>query len=247
MRFYPDSFPEYWMEPSKKDFDIVDISHTVGVGVKALRSFKKGQELFRFTGTLSSKVTQYSLTISNGMHIHDPWFMGRVLHSCDPNCTVDMQEMSFTALRDINEHEMVTMNYNETEGILFKSFNCDCGFSKCLKHVGGYNDKLEPDNIKIERLLLENNWRFAKTLAHIPHFYSRGKEWDNFDDFVWACDHIQQNSSKGNFSPTGKYVYNYFNLGKWKYWVMERDKPSNQQILINRAFIGHSYSKDVKL
>ena len=50
MRFYPDSFPEYWMEPSKKDFDIVDISNTVGVGVKALRSFRKGQEEFKVSG-----------------------------------------------------------------------------------------------------------------------------------------------------------------------------------------------------
>ena len=246
MRFYPDEIPPFWMEPLKKDFSIVNVSLEVGVGVVAKRAFKKGEELFRFNGTVSQKITQYSLTIRHGMHIHDPWFMGRVLHDCNPNCDVDMVDLSFTAKRDIAVNEFVTMDYNQTEGVLFKPFHCDCGPS-CMGEVGGYNFNCEPSEEKIKRLLIENNWRFAKTLSHIPHFYSRGREWSKFDDFVWCCEYIQNNSSIGDFSPTGAYKYKYFFLGKWKYWVMERDKPSSEQILINKAFVGHSYGKDVKL
>jgi len=233
MRIYPDLFPSYWMEPTQKDFEVNRVSG-MGFGLFSKSDFKKGQQLFVFTGTVSTKVTQHSLQLSVGIHIHDPWVMGYSLHSCKPNCTVDMKERTFTALRDIGAGEAITMDYNETEDLLYKSFPCSCG-SCSGKVVGGDAFNAEPIDQKIHRLLTENNWRFAKTLSHIPHYYTRGAEWDNRDDFDWCCEHIQNNFEVGSFSGTGNYKYKYFHMGKWMYWVMERDKPSNQQILINRA------------
>jgi len=246
-RFYPNEFPEFWNEPTKENFDIVTVNDEVGVGVIAKANFAKGQEIFRFTGFITSKVSQFSLEIKAGMHINDPWFMGRVLHSCNPNCVVDMDEMSFVATRAISTDEFITMDYNSTETLLYKSFECDCVDGCESGVIGGCFYEHEPDGNKIERCLIENNWRFAKTLSHIPHSYSRGREWKSFDDFVWCCEYIQKNSKKDTFSPTGKYYYNYFFLGKYKYWVMERDKPSSEQILINRAETKHVYPKDLKL
>lgn len=246
MRFYPDEFPEFWNEPTRDRFEIKDYGDQ-GVGVRALVDFAKGEELFRFTGAAVTKVTQYSLQVTDKLHIHDPWFMGRVLHSCNPNSIVDMSERSFTATRNITAGEPITMDYNSTEEILYKPFICQCSPECKTGEVGGSLWKSGSDEAKISRLLHQNNWRFAKTLQHIPHFYSRGREWSSWDDFVWACDYIQKNSTKGTFSPTGKYQYNYFHLGKWKYWVMERDKPADQQILINRAVDGYSYDKSVRL
>jgi len=246
MRFYPHEFPDFFNEPTTDKFEICDYEER-GLGVTALVDFYKGQEVFRFTGIATTKITQYSLQLNDKLHIHDPWFMGRILHSCDPNCSVDMDERSFTALRDIKNGEAVTMDYNSTEAVLFKPFECQCSEECKTGIVGGYQFNDGNDEAKISRLLHQNDWRFAKTLKHIPHFYSRGREWDNWDDFVWACDYIQKNSTQGTFNPTGKYRYNYFHLGKWKYWVMERDKPADQQILINRAVDGYTYDASVKV
>ena len=126
------------------------------------------------------------------------------------------------------------MDYNETEDVLYKDFICECGFCD-NQLIQGKSLPIERDDKKIKRLLTENDWHFAKTLAHIPHYYSRGQEWREINDFIWACDYIQNNSTTGTFSETGAYEYNYFYLGKWKYWVMEKNKPSSQQILINKA------------
>jgi len=232
-KLYPESVPDYFMEPRHHEFEVRDVAG-MGLGLFTKRSFRKGQQLFIFSGVLMSKVTQHSLQITTGLHLHDPYIMGYSLHSCDPNCTVDMRERTFTALRDIEAGEPVTMNYNQTEDVLYKSFWCHCGSCDGIE-IRGRRAGIETEQERITRLLTENDWHFAKTLAHIPHYYSRGREWNDLNDFAWSCDHIQRNSVKGRFHGTGKYEYNYFFLGKWKYWVMERDKPADQQVLINRA------------
>tara|TARA_R100000005_G_scaffold42074_1_gene19808 strand:- start:2372 stop:3385 length:1014 start_codon:yes stop_codon:yes gene_type:complete len=232
-RLYPLEFPSYFMEPKSSEF-VVKRCGALGKALIAKRGFSKGERLFIFTGITLSKMTQHSLQVEAGIHIHDPYVMGYAIHSCKPNCTVDVKERTFTALENIKENDLITMNYNETEDVLYKDFICECGFcDKTL--IQGKNLPNESDDKKIKRLLLENDWHFAKTLAHIPHYYSRGREWQEIDDFIWACDHIQNNSITGTFSETGAYEYNYFYLGKWKYWVMEKNKPSSQQILINKA------------
>ena len=91
------------------------------------------------------------------------------------------------------------------------------------------------DKEKAIKLLEENVWHFAKTLSHMPHYYTRRKEWKKSEDFTWICDYIDKNAVEETFKLTGNYVYKYLYLGDFKYWVMERDKKSNEQILINRA------------
>lgn len=233
MRIYPDQIPEYWLEPTDDSFEVKRVEGS-GFALFTKKAFKKGQQLFIFSGTIMQKATQHSLQLATGLHIHDPWVMGYSLHSCAPNCTVNVRERTFTALKDIAAGDLVTMDYQETEDYLYKDFVCGCGSCDSAQITGRAVGK-ESEDRRIIRLLTENNWHFAKTLSHIPHYYSRGREWSDVEDFYWACEYIQKNSTTGTFKETGKYVYNYFHLGKWKYWVMERDKPSTEQILINRA------------
>jgi hypothetical protein len=82
-RFYPDSFPEFDGEPNRHDFAIRRTGDC-GLGVVALKKFRKGEVAFSFTGMVTSDVTQHSLQLTNDVHIHDPWFMGFILHSCSP-------------------------------------------------------------------------------------------------------------------------------------------------------------------
>lgn len=139
-RFYPDFFPTFEYEPTKDKFAIHHVGDGVGEGVVALVDFEPGQIVFRFTGVFSGDITQYTLRVTDNLHLHDPLFMGKILHSCDPNCSVDMHTRTFTAVRAIKAGEFVTMDYAQTEAHLFRDFDCACGAESCRGHVYGYLD-----------------------------------------------------------------------------------------------------------
>ncbi|MEO1287800.1 MAG: SET domain-containing protein-lysine N-methyltransferase [Chloroflexota bacterium] len=136
-RFYPEDMPAFANEPTRDRFDIVRVDDGVGVGVMTCDEFKAGDVIFSFTGFFSDEITQYTLQVCDGLHLHDPYFMGRVLHSCDPNASCDMATRTFTALRDIQMGEFITMDYCETEDYLFKTFPCSCGADNCRGVVKG--------------------------------------------------------------------------------------------------------------
>ena len=145
-RFYPEAVPEFDGEPTAEKFAIRQIGSTHGQGVVALKEFQPGDLVFRFTGFYSSAVTQFSLQVAPGSHLHDPFFMGKILHRCDPNCDVDMAARTFTARRVIAAGDWVTMDYNQTESRLFKPFHCDCGDIPCRvgargRLISGYEDE----------------------------------------------------------------------------------------------------------
>lgn len=136
-RFYPDFIPMFPNEPKVYQFKIVTISEKVGEGVVSKTVFSKGDIVFAFTGVVLDFITQFTLRDKQGQHIHDPFFMGKVLHSCDPNTTCDMEKRTFTAKRDILPGELITMDYEETEASLFKPFLCQCGAKNCKGLIAG--------------------------------------------------------------------------------------------------------------
>jgi hypothetical protein len=143
MRFYPDFVPPFDNEPTKERFEIRHIGDGVGEGVVSLVDFEPGEVIFHFTGIFSSQITQFTLQVADGLHLHDPFFMGKILHSCDANSSVDMQARTFTAVKRIKAGEFVTMDYAQTEARLFKDFDCSCGAANCRGHVTGYLDRME--------------------------------------------------------------------------------------------------------
>jgi hypothetical protein len=141
-RFYPDFIPPFANEPTKERFEIRHIGDGVGEGVVSLVDFQPGDTVFQFTGIFSSEITQFTLqVIEDQLHLHDPFFMGKILHSCDANCSVDMTTRTFTALKPIQAGEFVTMDYAQTEGRLFKNFECCCGAEHCRGYVSGYLER----------------------------------------------------------------------------------------------------------
>ena len=100
-RFYPEIFPEFEYEPTTDKFVIQRISDGVGEGVVALVDFEPGDIVFRFTGVFSADVTLFTLQVNEHLHLHDPIFMGKILHCCDANCSVDMQTRTFTAVKPL--------------------------------------------------------------------------------------------------------------------------------------------------
>ncbi len=137
LRFYPQELPSYPYEPTREAFRIERIDDIVGEGVVACVPFKAGAIVFGFTGFLTSEITQFSLQLAPGLHIHDPYFMGKILHHCNPNTSVDMSRRVFIARRDLAPGEAVTMDYAETEDYLFRTFECHCDAPTCRGLVKG--------------------------------------------------------------------------------------------------------------
>ncbi len=143
MRFYPNDIPPFEHEPSMEDFSIEWIDERRGEGIRALKSFSIGEIVFAFQGIPNPTTTQYSLQISPTQHIHDPFFMGKTLHHCDPNCEVNMQEQYLYAIKPIHPGDLVTIDYEKTEDVLFKEFDCYCDAKHCrLRIVGRLKRKM---------------------------------------------------------------------------------------------------------
>lgn len=136
IRFYPDSLPVFPFEPDRNSFEIKPINDDCGEGVVALKSFSAGEIVFAFTGFYSSAITLFSLQVASGLYLHDPYFMGKILHRCDPNCDVDMEHRLFVARRNIAPGDWVTMNYEQTEDELYRPFICNCGAEPCGGFAG---------------------------------------------------------------------------------------------------------------
>lgn len=136
-RFYPKYVPEFPYEPDVNSFSISLISRDVGSGVVSKKVFSPGEIVFGFTGFVLDTITQFSLRAPNGQHIHDPFFMGKILHSCDPNTSCNMADRIFTARKEILPGDLITMDYEETETVLFKPFQCRCGESNCRGLISG--------------------------------------------------------------------------------------------------------------
>ncbi|HPS56750.1 MAG TPA: SET domain-containing protein-lysine N-methyltransferase [Spirochaetota bacterium] len=141
-RFYPDFYPRFMHEPTKEKFSIIK-TDDVGEGIISQASFMPGDIVFKFAGVLLSEVTLFTLQLKEGNHLHDPFFMGKVLHSCDPNMSCDMETQTFTAVKEIKPGDFLTMDYETTEEELFRSFECRCGAPNCKKLIMGKKFRLQ--------------------------------------------------------------------------------------------------------
>ncbi|MHA2890506.1 hypothetical protein [Bacillus cereus] len=89
-RFYPKEVPIFNNEPSIEKFEIV-INDVFNKGVVSKKTLAKGNLLFRFVGNVRYHQILYTLQLETGVYIEDPYFMGRVLYSCEPNSIVNMK------------------------------------------------------------------------------------------------------------------------------------------------------------
>lgn len=137
MRIYPSHLKEVPLEPQSEDFDIVEVDLERGQGVRVLRSFHRGEVLFRMNGAITNEVTLHTLQIGPSTHLDDPYFAGKVLHSCRPNAWFDPCSWLFFAERQILVGNLLSMDYEETEDVLFRPFICRCGSIGCRGEIAG--------------------------------------------------------------------------------------------------------------
>lgn len=135
-RFYPNNIAWHQAEPTKAKFAIIS-DPAYGEGVITKVPFQTGELLFHFQGRLLNYQSLFTLQKRPGLYIEDPYFMGKILHSCDPNAYVDMETQIFKAKRAIKAGEFITMDYESTEDELFRSFYCQCGSYNCRGYIAG--------------------------------------------------------------------------------------------------------------
>lgn len=83
------------------------------------------------------------------------------------------------------------------------------------------------------------DYKFAKSMADMPHSYSLKDNWLNKENFFLCVELIRTHGYQEEF--LGK-TYTYFDVGDYKYWTM--GAPVKETILINRAEIDRYKSKD---
>ncbi|WP_296600735.1 SET domain-containing protein-lysine N-methyltransferase [Phenylobacterium sp.] len=117
--------------------EVCDTDSEYGLGVRTLRARRKGEVIHRFTGVVGPELKQHSLQVQPGLHISETSIIGFLSHSCDPDCRLDMERSELVALRDIPAGDLLTIDYAETEDVLFRQFACHCGARTCRHWITG--------------------------------------------------------------------------------------------------------------
>jgi len=136
-RFYPIEVPVFDYEPLKTFFQIVKSPEAINEGIISLISLNVEDIAFRWTGWFLTKQTLHSLQHKEGIYIHDPFFSGKLLHSCDPNLKLDMNTLTAIVIKPIKVFDRLTCDYNDTEDVLYNTFNCSCGSENCRGWIAG--------------------------------------------------------------------------------------------------------------
>jgi uncharacterized protein len=134
---YPPHFGNNPLFPNKKDFGVVVKNQASGMGVMTYKFIAKGSLVCAIAGDIITEIRQHTLQIEPELHLHDIYFSGYLLHSCSPNVELDMKKLLVYAVKDIAAMEYLTMDYAQTEDILYKQFPCGCGAENCRGWITG--------------------------------------------------------------------------------------------------------------
>lgn len=129
----------------------------IGLGVYAVRDFKRGDFLFSATGREVATQSEFTIQIAWDRHldVHPP---ARYLnHSCDPNAGVKTNAQGypdFYAFRDIAKDEEIRYDYAMTEYRHYErarpeldfDLTCHCGSPICRGKFGYFSEL--PDRLK---------------------------------------------------------------------------------------------------
>jgi len=92
--------------------EIVDSKLVDGKGVILRKSVKKGEIVFVLSGRIFDHPTRESIHIGNNKHIYDEYGIF-INHSFEP--TVRIESINVIALKDLDDGDEITFNYNDTE------------------------------------------------------------------------------------------------------------------------------------
>lgn len=114
-----------------------------GLGVETLVARHAGEVIHHFTGDIGPEMLLHTLQVGPDAHISNTRFIGFLLHSCAPNCRLDMATFELVALEDVRAGGLLTIDYAATEDRLYRQFACYCGAPHCRRWITG---RAEPVN-----------------------------------------------------------------------------------------------------
>ena len=89
-----------------------------------------GDTIYNLTGTILTYPTRTSIQIGPSQHIEDD--QGKYInHSCDPSVRVVGNKL--IGVKQINNGDSITFDYNETEDTMSNPFTCHC----CGEEISG--------------------------------------------------------------------------------------------------------------
>lgn len=160
---YPAEFLDNYAQeganyPLQSDICLQEVDGA-GMAVIAQRPFARGEIIGSFTGPVMPNIAQHTLQIDPQHHLLDPYFIGYLMHSCDPNVVLDMHQRLAYCIKDTAEGEPLCMDYASTEDVLFKQFPCCCGAPNCREWVSGRAETLNEEG-RMHLLRLKGNTGF---------------------------------------------------------------------------------------
>ena len=133
------------LDAAPSEIELILASKQIGLAVRTKRGHERGSVVENFKGEIGPFMLQHTLQISPFQHILDQQFVGYLMHSCDPNCVLDMQRLRLLALKDIESGTLLTIDYAVTEDELYRQFPCRCGASNCRHWITGRSETLSRD------------------------------------------------------------------------------------------------------
>lgn len=143
IRFYPSNYPIVTFEPLRTNFAILESPEDIRKGLISLVSFEEEDLIAQCLGISLPTQTLYTLQHTEGLYLHDPYFCGYLLHSCEPNAKLDMVDFKLYAVKRIRPFDKITIDYEATEATLHQAFTCDCGEMSCRGWIEGYKNKIK--------------------------------------------------------------------------------------------------------
>ena len=93
------------------------------------------------------------------------------------------------------------------------------------------------DKGKVDKLLMDASFRFAKSMPKFPHYYTLRNTWINDSEFVDVVLFMRANGIVEKWN-NRNFVYDYAN--GFKYWTMGNPvcyEDKSKTILINRVSV----------
>ena len=143
--FYPDLIPAEQDHPASAQFIVVETGDKRGRGLKAKVAFHKDEYVAKLSGIIVNHTTLNTIQITPTLHFADPWFSRFLLHCCDPNLGINVENLDVLALKDIFPGEYLTIDYAATEDRVASQFACNCGAPNCRGWVTGRAEEINAE------------------------------------------------------------------------------------------------------
>lgn len=115
--------------------------------IKARVAFDSRVRIARLSGWAVSERRPHTVQLSSRIHLHDAWFCGLLRHSCNPNVFVDTTYLELWSLHRILPGDLLTIDYANTEDVLYRQFACECCELHCRHWITGREEHLNAEGM----------------------------------------------------------------------------------------------------